>query len=265
MNENKITNLNEYKSENLQNEVMIGEMSHEMLDAYYQMAQDDTPDLWSRVEQGFDAEYGTIKSEIHSERLRKRKVRNAVAAVILVTIIAVPVMIMMNQGGAKEESKSTEASNDIAFEMEADEENVKQDYLQDESAMESTREECVEGENINSTESQNESSVSDDGQTTTDPLQGEITDDRVLAARGELVEVDYDNSVVRFRVDKLCSSQYEEYSIETGDVILITNPMVIFTMDTEIYSCQIELDSMSLNDKGEYEGRIKLIEKTEKN
>ena len=52
MNENKITNLNEYKSENLQNEVMIEEMSPEMLDAYYRMSEENTPDLWERIEKG---------------------------------------------------------------------------------------------------------------------------------------------------------------------------------------------------------------------
>ncbi|MBP3620387.1 MAG: hypothetical protein J6J16_01350 [Lachnospiraceae bacterium] len=257
MNENKITNLNEYKSENLQNEVMIEEMSPEMLDAYYRMSEENTPDLWERIEKGVDVELSSIRLEAQNERLRKRKVRNMVAAVVIVTIIAVPVVaVVSGLGGSKE--KSSDIKYDHVYDGADMQENVKDEYYAEDTEVvtEAVAEDCYDaesGENLTPTESMINSQETSDQEET----EEEIKDARVLSVEGELVDFDYDNYTVSFRVDKILSNEYEEFKLKKGTVIIISNPMKIYIIDNAFVFWEIEFDSLTTNEEGKYEARIK--------
>lgn len=148
MKKDNITDINEYRSlhnsdmgDNLNNapDILEEELSEELIQAYLDAADIDTPKLWARVEAGFDREYAdmlatgadlnndyTQTEEAYSKKTDTGKAYRRViagkyigmaAAVILIIILAIPA-IMSGFGGR---TKSDESLMDsIEYETESD-------------------------------------------------------------------------------------------------------------------------------------------------
>ncbi len=249
---NNITNLNEYKNENLQGDFMIEEMSPAMLEAYYKNAEDNTPDLWSRIETGFDEEVKAVKTENSVDRLRKRKIKTTIAATIIITLIAVPVMIMIGRNGNKGEE-----AKDEAVDFEWFEDNQEDGYYGDttESLAESV-ESMPEDEALDF--AQGNDVVQEDTNQLTGDAQG-VTDDRTLVVEGIIVEQDSRTGEVSFIVDKVYLNEYEDIHISEGDVIWITNPIAVLSVEDKSLPVEVEFSSVKADENGKYEGYINLI------
>ncbi len=72
-------------------------ISEEMLQAYMDAADIDTPDLWERIDEGFLPEYENYSKEQVKQEKTKKQIKKKyfvmAAAVVLVVLIAVPVML----------------------------------------------------------------------------------------------------------------------------------------------------------------------------
>lgn len=93
-------------------------LSEQELDAYLSMKADDTPDLWSRIEAGFDEEVKEIKSNKKTDsefKRRRKKYISIIAACVIVTIIAIPVLIMSNVLGGGRSKSDTKMAMDEEY------------------------------------------------------------------------------------------------------------------------------------------------------
>lgn len=257
MEKNNVTNLNEYKSEYLF-EDNIEQMTPEMLEAYERAMDMNTPDLWSRIEAGYDREYATIESERKLEKKRRTKTLTAIAAAILIIVIAVPVMTMQNskkESKGKDKTKNDEKNDYISLES-------TNAYLEDsemvsdvqganpETDLNEKYENVAESESIaDNAEAEKENSGSNG--------RDNVTDERVIVVRGRFRDVGEDR--LELVVDSVDKNEYEEYFVETEDIILIKNPLKIWVMDSHwmYYGANVELDSVTVNSEGKYEARIK--------
>lgn len=110
-------------------------LSEQEMNAYLSMKAGDTPDLWSRIEAGFDEEVNEIKNNKKTDsefKRRRKKYFGVIAACVIVTIIAIPVLIMSNVLGGGRSKNSAETAMDKV----EDTENVKSDIqeIQEEPA-----------------------------------------------------------------------------------------------------------------------------------
>ncbi|MGN0435337.1 MAG: hypothetical protein ACI4D8_01760 [Wujia sp.] len=91
-------------------------LSDAELEAFYQMAEQDTPDLWNRIETGYQNEINLSKV-VDMEAVRKKKVRRkyfgAVAAIVLVVLIAVPTMMLKRDAEKSEDGITGDYSGDV--------------------------------------------------------------------------------------------------------------------------------------------------------
>ena len=90
----KIVDLTEYKNNQEDIEMMTEDIPEEILEAYMKEVENDTPDLWSKIETGYEKEIMSIDNE---KKLRKKKTIGIIAAAALITLIAVPVAILNNK------------------------------------------------------------------------------------------------------------------------------------------------------------------------
>ena len=243
---NNITNLNEYKNQKPQDMELMEEFSDEMVQAYIDASGMDTPDLWSRIEAGFHEECSTLKKEKqHSKKMRSRMF-GAAAAVVLITLIAIPVISMFG-GERKHKDKSegiiTEGCKDEAvMENTKEEEYMEQDGFMDEAA--ASQSEFQEDAQMNETDAM----VTDDEQ---------VKDDRSLVVVGEFV--DYEEFI--FQVNQIIENQYSDMELVEGDKIKISNPEVISTLDRDIPpNIQLTMDSFYQDEDGTMFARIVDIE-----
>ena len=91
----KIVDLTEYKDNQEDIEMMAEVIPDEILEAYMKEVENDTPDLWSKIEAGYEKELMSIDNE---RKLRKKKTIGIIAAAALITLIAVPVAVLSNRG-----------------------------------------------------------------------------------------------------------------------------------------------------------------------
>ena len=240
MKKDNITDLNEYKSQSLQENIPVEELSDEMLNAYFQAADMDTPDLWSKIEEGYKAEYLNIEREKYIKKASRRKVTGIVAAAVLITIIAVPMLML---GGNRGDTKSND--------MITNEDSIKYQDAETDGVMN----EAVE-ENVAEIETENTEADSINHENTTENIYGVATDDRTLLVYGELTDYNEEEYTVKFKVEEVISNDYEEYAVKKGDIIDISNPSVIYVMDNSFFYWEIEFDSLNVNEQGEYVARI---------
>ena len=130
-------------TENELNEI-VEELSDLQREQYIEQTRLDTPDLWGRIEAGFEAELTELQKQndkkivdINTKRKLKNKYRGLVAAAVLLIVIALPVAFL-NMGGTKK-------SSDEVWENIGVEGNDKTEmYEATESALESDAEMCGE-------------------------------------------------------------------------------------------------------------------------
>ncbi len=107
MKKNNITDINEYKK-NMSDSTLdaalkdvseanadVEQLSDEMLEAYLDNIDMEIPDLWNRIETGFDAELSN--SESKQTRVVKWRRYAGIAAAVLVIAIAIPVVLLNNR------------------------------------------------------------------------------------------------------------------------------------------------------------------------
>ncbi len=260
MKDNNITNLNEYKNQNLQGD-MIEEFSDEMVQAYIDAAGLDTPDLWSRIDAGFEAECSTIRVERNHKKKLRKKTFGAVAAVLILTVLAIPVMALF--GNSKEETKGSK--NDMAYDMEdsivtddpvhnqsaKDEAEVMEDVTEAEPALDDApAEEATEA--IDNSVTGNDV---EDGEIPTDSDQATITDERIIKVYGYFIP--YDDKIT-IHITSVASSEYEEFNIGIDTEIILSNPEVLETLsiDWTAFEAEAYFDSLYIDDNGEYVARL---------
>ncbi len=88
-------------------------LSKQELNAYLSMYDEDTPDLWERIEAGFEEEVNLSENAKKYEnklvslnkKVKRMRLATVIAACVLITVIAVPVFIFSNMHmGRKSES-----------------------------------------------------------------------------------------------------------------------------------------------------------------
>lgn len=101
-------------------------LSEQEMNAYLSMMEEDTPDLWNRIEDGFAKEAGKVKNSesnkvtsITSRKIR-RKYIGIIAACVLAVVIAIPVLGGALGGRNKSDNHNYVAkdSGDFAYDME---------------------------------------------------------------------------------------------------------------------------------------------------
>lgn len=205
------------------NDKKVTDLSQKMLEAYYRVSEENTPDLWDRVEKGIDTEFSLLSKEVKSKKTGKIMFRNIVAAAAVLAIIAIPTVIFVNRLGNSRD-KSADTNSDSVYSNEIVQETIEDDY-------------CAETAQAESVEI--------------------VYDERVLLAEGELIDFDVENYTVNYRIDKILDNEYSEHDIKKGTVIHINNPMRIYVMDNAFVFWQIEFDSLYVDENGEYYARIK--------
>ncbi|MBR3833392.1 MAG: hypothetical protein IKJ73_03660 [Lachnospiraceae bacterium] len=268
-NMNNITNINEYR-ENIVpdasafniNEpgIPVEFVSQEFVDQYIKATENNTPDLWGRIEAGFELEAKNVMAEKRRKMATTKKVVGFVAAAALITIIAVPVM-MLSMGGQKNEECKLEATQEVSHYEASD--SVAMEAPTEAAAMEDTHEEyMMESETAIPSEEgvgntiTNDSTVS--GSYTAkqlEEIQGTQTDSRQMVIEGEFI-FDGNSNEVTFKVNNISDNQYKELVIDIGDEISLSNSMYVLSMDVMLFEGKITIDSVEIDDLGHITGRI---------
>ena len=123
--------LNEYKNSQEDIEAMALDIPDELIDAYLNEVEINTPDLWSKIETGYEKELKLIDSE---NKTRRKKVIGFIAAAVVIVVIAIPVAIFNVAG--KKESKKEETTENKEFSFNYEESADSDDYEVDEAYME---------------------------------------------------------------------------------------------------------------------------------
>lgn len=111
------------------------ELSEEILQAYLNATDIETPDLWSRIDAGFDSEVTQINNEKKLNKKRNKKFITFIAAAFLITLIAIPIVMLGGRSNEKDMVTEGIKSEDIAFET-MEEESVAATEYAEESAEE---------------------------------------------------------------------------------------------------------------------------------
>ena len=288
---NNITDINKYR-ENIMpdssgfniNEpgVPVEFVSEEFVNSYLQATSYNTPDLWSRIDAGFEIEAQNVKAKQKQRYKRVSKVVGFVAAAALITIIALPIMKlstdskkdmeMATESTVMEDSVKGDGANDSVA-MEAPYEGAASDSAE-EMVAESVEEmstEATDGlqSSANGQESPAQSpmvgdttnnhwNVGSDSETELEAqlkdIQGIQTDARKLKI---IVEFDFSNEdQVVVKITSNVSSEYAEFDINVDDKVILSNPLYIQAMDSMIYTAEITLDSVTVDSEGNITGRI---------
>lgn len=266
---NNITDINKYR-ENIMpdssgfniNEpgVPVEFVSEEFVNSYLQATSYNTPDLWSRIDAGFEIEAQNVKSKQKQKYKRVSKVVGFVAAAALITIIALPIMKL-----------STDSKKEMATESTVMENSVMKDEVNDSVAMEAPYEGAASDsvEEMVTESSSSQSPMVDDGtnnqlnmdadsetelEAQLKDIQGIQTDARKLKI---IVEFDFSNeNQVVVKITSNVSSEYTEFDINVDDKVILSNPLYIYAMDSMLYTAEITLDSVTVDAEGNITGRI---------
>lgn len=232
-------------------------VSEEFVNAYLNATNQNTPDLWSRIEAGFEEEARGIIVNQKVKSARIKKTVGFVAAAALITVIAVPVM-MMGMGGEKSEEctimteSTTTARQELYYDEAAD--SVAMEALADGAMVEDATEAAPEVD-IQNTVTNDASSANNETATQLKEIEGIQTDNRQIVIEGEFL-FDSNSNEVSFKIKAISDNQYNEFLIDIGDKITISNSMYVLTMDVMLVEGKITLDSVEIDEVGNITGRI---------
>jgi len=260
---NNITNINEYRDNKMPDNSgfninepndLVEYVSDEMINSYVWEIGNSTPDLWSRIEVGFEEEAKAVARERKRKSTRVWKTLGYVAAAVVITIIAVPVM-KLGMG----EKKSEESVDMIDMEATESYDNS-YDEVPDSVTMEAAAE----------SDSQNDEEVSNDvnneqltqlvpengteGQLNLDEIRGVQTDSRKLTVVCAMSVDEAGN--LTFEIKEVKVNEYEEINVNAGDKITLSNPLFVEILGDVIREEEITLDSLVIDDNGNIIGRI---------
>jgi len=202
------------------------ELSEEMLQAYLDATDMETPDLWSRIDAGFDSEVTQINNEKKLNKKRNKKFITFIAAAVLLTLIALPIAMLGGRSNEKDMVTEGIKDEDIAFEAEAESAAADMDvteasFEENEAAMEEAVAEDAE-------ESDNEASIiTDSAENAVESAPAEESDGNVgeeitkpegtVRAYKAFLFRDSDGYYVCISYDELT------FFFEEGDYVLIKN------------------------------------------
>lgn len=253
--DNNITNINEYRERMMPdasafniNEPSgsVEYISEELINSYVWELGNNTPDLWSRIEAGFEEEAKDVIRERKKNSARVWKTFGYVAAAVLITIIAIPVMKLgTNSEKSEDTMMMTESTTELSGEKS---ESV---------AMEAPSESYVESEGAKQEDNvvTNDSQSLEEGSNDIVAIKGIQTDARQLKIQGKFI-FDDDADIVKFSIKVINDNSYEELVINVGDEITLSNPLFVQTMDSMLIETEITLDSIGFDDAGNLTGRI---------
>ena len=159
-----IIDLIEYKDNQEDIEGMVEDIPEEILDAYIKETENNTPDLWDRIEAGYDKEINLINSET---KVRRKKTVGFIAAAALIIVVAIPIAIFnvtKDKDNRKEKSdthlilKDSDSSDkygdysdaeEIASESIESDDAYEDNYIQNEDADEETYSDAEDAEGDN--------------------------------------------------------------------------------------------------------------------
>lgn len=256
--DNNITNINEYRGNMMPDSsafninepnCSVEYVSDEMINSYVWEIGNNTPDLWSRIEAGFEVEAKDVIREKKKKAARTWKTFGYVAAAVLITIIAIPVMKLGTGGEKSEEAIMMTESATEAYDTSYDE--VTESVAMEAPAESGVESEAAMPENTNNAATNDSQSA----ETNMTAVKGIQTDARQLVVKGEFI-YDDDADIVKFSVKMVNANNYEELIIEIGDEITLSNPLYVKEMDILIINTEITLDSISIDKAGNITGRI---------
>lgn len=257
--DNNITNINEYR-ENMMPDMSafdinepggsVEYISEDMVNSYVWELGNSTPDLWSRIEAGFEKEAKEVIRQRKKKAVRTWRTLGYVAAAVLITIVAIPVM-KLGMGGEKSEdtmimtesTTESDGKNSDSVAMEAPSDEMAESYVESEAGVPENNTVIGNGQSMQSDSSD------------TVAIKGIQTDARQLVVGGKFV-FDDDLDIVKFSIKMINDNNYEDIIINVGDEIILSNPLYVQTMDFLMIETEITLDSVSIDDAGNLTGRI---------
>lgn len=218
-------------------------VSEEFVNSYLAATNQNTPDLWNRIEAGFQEEAWDMVAEKKRKTARAWKTVGYVAAAAMITLVAIPAMLLSMGGGkSDEEMMYTEATTraDIYYEEAAD--TVE---------MEAPAEDSVTNNSISSDASASENQT----QAQLKEIEGIQTDERQIVV---VCEITFDDATdaVTIEIKEIKGNQYDELPLSAGYKITLSNPMFVQAMDVMLYEEEIILDSVEMDEVGNITGRI---------
>ncbi len=246
-------------------------VSEEFVNSYLQATNQNTPDLWSRIEAGFQEEVWDMVAEKRRRNARVLKTVGYVAAAALITLVAIPAMLLsMGGSNTKDEMMYTESTTtaDIyheeaadTVEMEAPADSV--DSVMEDEVYESITEAASEsGDEADGSSQGTNNSISSDASASENQTQAQLreiegiqTDERQIVV---VCEITFDDATdaVTIEIKEVKGNQYDELPLSAGYKITLTNPMFVQVMDVMLYEEEIVLDSVEMDEAGNIIGRI---------
>lgn len=261
MKKNNITEFDEYNNNvNMPDNPEIEDISDEMIDAYLNAAAMETPDLWDKIEVGYNKEYAQIQKETNpniiefnaDNKAKKRKIPKhyfgLVAAVLLIVIIAIPVMNMGDR------TKSDKRSSDSIAKEESFDETPSYDEAYSEAASDeiSSNESVSASDESSYNESDSDENVDNGNYTYHNEQTKEPDTEKSLCVLGEVTKQD---GQYILEVKDIISNEYEEFSLVSGVKIIIVNYEEITGADNT--KDEIILVDITINKEGIFEAKIK--------
>ncbi|MBE5944953.1 MAG: hypothetical protein E7258_08580 [Lachnospiraceae bacterium] len=260
--DNNITNINEYRTNMMPDApvVKIDQthrmefLSQSMTDDYERAIEAATPNLWDRIETGFDQEWEQIKREKRIAAKKRNRLIGVVAAALLITIIAIPVMGNFNENiKSSIDDKSDKPMYDYVDEQVK--EDISFDAESNSPAMDDSFSEEAESPSVDNVDQ-------DINSITHDSDSKELTDEFVCEAEitilGYFDKVDMEECV--FVVEEVVDSEYTDIVLAQGDKVYITNPIDVCSYNRNFGPQEIlEADSLYVDEEGKYCLRMKAI------
>ncbi len=283
MKNNNITDFDNYKENMMSDMSGIEYIDDDMINAYLNATDFETPDLWERIDAGVEPQFEEIRrNEEAARRKRTAKAIGFVAAAAVLVVIATPLLFRGGIGDKSEsvnDSHMTESTTEASmYESAAEDgdaymEDVCEDtqsateaesLVQDNEAGENLEGETTGQEPVTDvgTQNNNQSNQPDDTTVTEDGATAqEKADERKLIIKGKPMKLDKNIVGYGIVVEEIVTNEYEEYDdIEIGEVVVVSNSHVLENIYDTIECCQVELQNVYVNDNGRKQGKIFDIE-----
>lgn len=237
------------------------ELSEEMVQAYLDAAEREAPDLWNSIEAGFDMELETLNHERKLKKARRRKYAGIAAAVIMITAIAVPVILLNDSRKGNYKSGNIEGTDGSMI-------------YEDMYIMEETQDGSNYDNDIAFEEGAGDDVCADAADTQAEAIHenDDISEDVLASYIIVTAGISVQDEAYIVHVKSIKEIAYEDYGIKAGDKIAVTNPQELEGMLTDAgididavgeTECLIRLDYLTelVTGYAEYEGRVIELEK----
>lgn len=203
------------------------ELSEEMLQAYLDASDMETPDMWERISDGYDVELEQIKQEKNHERKLKNKKLFGILVVagMIATIVVPMIFVGMNRTrDLTDKSKNEEMVMDESFDEESDE------YLDMESVVNESEmaAESAPMEDASANEMYADEEIAEEMPTESAPTDSvfdnygyeELVDSAVIIGTSSFV---YEDGCYVFCISEIVSIAENDYDLTPGSYVIVEN------------------------------------------